>query len=90
MSKNKTDIELQQELLNSLDEICEQLGWTVVVPTETPGEPSRGFIVGESDFLAEILASFGVDFEEFMSQSGEIIESEDVEVKVNRKKETFH
>lgn len=80
----------QMELMAILEEICEELGWEIAVPSEGPGEPAKGLILGEPKFLAAILSQFGVDYESFSTEDGEIVESQTVEELMKKKKQTLH
>lgn len=84
------DAKRQQELLEVLEQICDELGWEIAVPTSDPDVPARGLIVGEPEFLSEVLTVFGVDYDSFGTKDGEIVETKTVTDITNKKKQTFH
>lgn len=84
------DSKTQQELMELLEEICAELGWEIAVPTEGPGEPAKGLILGEPEFLSAVLRAFGVDYESYKSEDGEIAESSTVDNLIEKKKQTLH
>jgi len=88
--KNQAD--LQQELLNTLDEICEQLDLKVVTLASEEDGMAKGIIIGAEDFLAEIIAQLGAEtHEEFgVDEQGEFAETQEIAKKVTKKKESYH
>lgn len=84
------DKKTQQELIEILEEVCGELGWEIAVPSEGPDQPARGLIIGEQEFLADILKVFGVDYDGFNVEGGEINESSEVSDLMKKKKQTLH
>lgn len=82
--------ELQDELIERLQEICEDLGLVIGVPTDAAG----GVIIGTEEFVATIAYAFSEnDFDEVRHDPGQnkLTDSPaDVRRKRNNEDPTYH
>lgn len=84
----------QQQLINQLKEICQELGWIMVLPVaEDDTQPAPGLILGTEDFVEivmDVLDGAGEDnYEAFSTQGDEVVERPELSSK-QKKRSTFH
>ena len=88
----KPSPEKQMELINTLGEICQELGWVIGVPEHEDPSTVPGLIIGKEDFVYELAAVYGDEVEVFSQDSTETnmkeLPSSDV-VKA-KKRESMH
>ena len=83
----------QQELISQLKQICQELGWDMIVPTLEDGSTiAPGLILGNEEFCETVMAVLDAgpdDYEGFSTEGGEIVERENLSSK-QKKRSTFH
>lgn len=88
-----SDKNREMELIQSLADICEELGWIIAIPSQDELVP--GLIIGSEEFVADVIQTvYGDDVEIYKKTPGaEGMEQDDNFGKPddkNKKKNTFH
>ena len=74
MSSNA--LKTQQELLEILEDVCEQLGWIICIPKEAEDEsPTNGLIVGDEEFISAVLSHLPLENPEILDETFNEIEN---------------
>ena len=84
----------QQMLINQLKEICQELGWIMVLPVaENDMQPAPGLILGTEEFVDVVMQVLDGteenDYEAFGMTGDEVTERPDLSSK-QKKRSTFH